>query len=276
MIEFKKYSGAGNTFLMVNNLDGSIVERREVVLDLMEGNKGFDGVIFVEESSIADYHMNYFNRDGTGDALCGNGLRCTAKYILDEGICNKRIMSLEAVKKIYDCEFCFDGQIKVGFPPPLKMKFNFKLKVQFEEWWQMLNASYVDVGSPHIVVFIDDIEKPAIKSLEEIPIDDWGRNLRMHKDLMPEGANVNFVKVIKDDEISIRSFERGVEAETRACGTGAISAAITCLATRKMKVEIKVLTISGEYLTAGIQLEPEEDNAKRIKKVTLKGNAVEI
>ncbi len=268
MIEFKKYSGAGNTFLMVNNLDGSVTERRKVVLDLMKRNSGFDGVIFVEESSIADYHMNYYNRDGTGDALCGNGLRCTAKYILDEVISNKRIMTLEAVRKIFDCEFCFDGQIKVGFPPPAKMKFNFKLKVQFGEWWQMLNASYVDVGSPHIVVFIDEIERPAIKSLKEIPIDDWGRNLRMHKDLMPDGANVNFVKVISDNEISIRSFERGVEAETRACGTGAISSAVTCLASRNMKETMKVLTTSGEYLTVGIQIVESE-----IRKITLKGNA---
>ena len=276
MIAYKKYSGAGNTFLMINNLDGGITDRRTVVLGLMEENKGFDGVIFVEESSIADYHMNYYNRDGTGNALCGNGLRCTAKYILDEGISSKRIMSLEAVGRIFDSEFCFDGQINVGFPPPVKMKFNFKLKVQFEEWWQMLNVSYIDVGSPHIVAFIDEIEKPAVTSLEQIPIDDWGRNLRMHKDLMPEGANINFVKVIKDNEIAIRSFERGVEAETKACGTGAISAAITCLATRKMKDEIKVLTISGEYLTVGIQLVPAEENKTRIKKITLKGNAVEI
>lgn len=276
MIKFKKYSGAGNTFLMINNLDGGISDRRTIVLGLMEENPGFDGVIFVEESSIADYHMNYYNRDGTGDALCGNGLRCTARYITDERINSKRIMTLEAVRKIFDCEFCFDGQIKVGFPPPVKMKFNFKLKVQFEEWWQMLNVSYVDVGSPHIVAFIDEIEKPAVTSLEQIPIDDWGRNIRMHRDLMPEGANVNFVKIISDNEIAIRSFERGVEAETKACGTGAISSAVTCLATRNMKDEIKVLTISGEYLTVGIQLEPAEENKTRIKKITLKGNAAEI
>ncbi|MDD5363209.1 MAG: diaminopimelate epimerase [Ignavibacteria bacterium] len=272
MIKFRKYSGAGNTFLMINNLDNKVEDRRKTVIKLMGENKGFDGVIFVEHSSIADYHMNYFNRDGTGDALCGNGLRCTARYINDEKISDSKIILLEAVNNIFDCEFCYDGEIKTGFPPPVKMKFNFKLKVQFEEWWQLLNASYVDVGSPHIVVFLDDIEKPVVKELSKIPIDVWGRNIRMHRDLMPEGANVNFVKVISNDgEIAIRSFERGVEAETKACGTGAISSAIVALATKGMKEPVKVMTISGEYLTAGIQME-----GNRIKKLTLKGNAVEI
>jgi diaminopimelate epimerase len=253
MVEYKKYSGAGNIFLIVNNLELNIPVDGKIVVDLISipGNEKFDGVIFVEQSSIADYKMNYYNKDGTGDALCGNGLRCTARYIRDEKICNNDIILIEGVGKIFDCRFIDDDEISVGFPPPNKVKFNFKLKVHFAEWWQLINASYVDVGSPHVIIFIDDIEKPIINSLDEIPIEEWGRNLRMHKDFMPEGANAHFVKVVdaENGKLEIRSFERGVEGETMACGTGSLSSAIAAYAVKGVKLPVKLLTRSGEVLS---------------------------
>lgn len=275
MVEYKKYSGAGNTFLMVNNLESDINVNGKLVTDLISipGNEKFDGVIFVEPSSIADYKMNYYNKDGTGDALCGNGLRCTAKYLRDEKICNNDIVLVEGVGKIFDCRFTMDDEISVGFPPPVKVKFNFKIKVHFEEWWQLINASYVDVGSPHVIIFIDDIEKPKVNSLDEIPIDDWGRNLRMHKDFMPEGANAHFVKVVDAEKgmLEIRSFERGVEGETMACGTGSLSSAIAAFAVKNAKPPIRLLTKSGEYLTVDFNIEE-----KHIRNLRLKGKAVRI
>ncbi len=274
-MEYKKYSGAGNTFLMVNNLESDIEVNGKLVTDIisMEGNENFDGVIFVEPSSIADYKMNYYNKDGTGDALCGNGLRCTARYIRDEKICANDIILIEGVGKIYDCRFTDDEQISVGFPPPNKMKFKFKLKVHFAEWWQLINASYVDVGSPHVIVFIDDIEKPKTNSLSEIPIDEWGRNLRMHKDFMPEGANAHFVKVVDAEkgELEIRSFERGVEGETMACGTGSLSSAIAAYAVKNVKTPIRLLTRSGEYLTVDFNVVENQ-----IRGLSLKGRAVQV
>ncbi len=272
MIEYKKYSGAGNTFLMVNNLNSEIVVTGKIVTDLISvpGNEKFDGVIFIEPSSIADYKMNYYNKDGTGNALCGNGLRCTAKYIRDEKICGNDIVLVEGVDKIFDCRFTDDGEISVGFPPPEKMKFNFKLKVHFAEWWQLINASFVDVGSPHVIIFIDDIEKPRVNNLNEIPIDDWGKNLRMHKDFMPEGVNAHFVKVVNADkgELEIRSFERGVEGETMACGTGSLSGALAAFAVKNVKLPVKLKTKSGEILTVNISL-----NENLIRGLTLKGKA---
>lgn len=273
MVDYKKYSGAGNTFLMVNNLDGDVLVNSELVVELIKMNENFDGVIFVEPSSIADYKMNYYNKDGTCDALCGNGLRCTARYIRDEKICEDDIVLVEGVGKIFDCRFKEDGQISVGFPPPNKVKFNFKLKVHFEEWWQLINASYVDVGSPHVIVFIDDIEKPKVNSLSEIPIDEWGRNLRMHKDFMPEGANAHFVKVVDAEkgELEIRSFERGVEGETLACGTGSLSSAIAAFAVKKVSLPIKLHTKSGEILMVDFKIEEN-----KIRNLVLKGNAVKL
>lgn len=266
----QKYSGAGNKFIMINDLEGVQKDQKDLVIKLTSDETEMDGVIFVEHSSVADYKMNYFNRDGTGDALCGNGLRCTVKYILDNNLSDKKTINIEAVSEIYKCEFLENGLISVSFPPPVKIKTNFKLKVHFQEWWELLNCSYVDCGSPHIVVFIDEIEKPVVNNLEEVKIIEWGRNIRMHKDLMPEGANVNFVKVISKDkgELEIRSYERGVEGETLACGTGAISSAVIFYILRNQVKPIKILTRSGEYLFVDLNIEE-----KKFTGLKLTGNA---
>lgn len=274
MFKVKKYSGAGNRFLMINNLEGKINVSSELVKNLIaEKGPEMDGIIFIEASSIADYKMNYYNKDGTGNALCGNGLRCTARFLKDEGITCNDIVLIEGVSKLFDCRFSDDGEIIVGFPPPGKMKFNFKLKVHFAEWWQLIGASYVDVGSPHVVIFIDDIEKPIVTNLEEIPIEEWGKYVRMHKDFLPDGVNANFVKVINAEkgELQIRSFERGVEGETLACGTGSLSSAISAYAVKGVKTPVRLLTRSGEYLTVTFSV---VDGT--IRELKLKGNAIEI
>ena len=256
----QKYSGAGNKFIMINDLNGMLKDHGELTISLTSQDKEMDGVIFIQSSSVADFKMKYFNRDGTGDALCGNGLRCTFKYILDNNLSYKKNLNIEAVSEIYNCELQQDNLISISFPPPVKIKTNFKLKVHFQEWWELLNCSYVNCGSPHIVVFIDEIEKPIVKDLEEIKINEWGRNIRMHKDLMPEGANVNFVKVISKEkgELEIRSYERGVEGETLACGTGAISSAVIFYILRTQVKPIKILTRSGEYLIIDLNIEEKK------------------
>jgi diaminopimelate epimerase len=269
----QKYSGAGNKFIMLNNLDSSLTGYEKLVLDLCKNDRSMDGVIFLEKSSAADFKMNYFNKDGTGNALCGNGLRCTMKYINENNISDKNELMLEAVSKIYECKNLSDGQISVLFPPPEKIKTNFKLKVHFQQWWELLNSSYVDCGSPHIVIFIDEIEKPVVKNLDEVNIFEWGRNIRMHKDLMPEGANVNFVKVTSKEkgELEIRSYERGVEGETLACGTGALSSALVFYILRNQIKPVKILTRSGEYLSVDFNIED-----KKLKRMLLIGNAIRL
>jgi diaminopimelate epimerase len=274
-IDIQKYTGAGNDFLMLNNLDNSLTDYQIITKSLisLDGNTNLDGVIFVEKSQSADFKMNYYNKDGTGNALCGNGLRATIRYLCDNNFSVKNTISLEAVNKIFTCRLQNDGLISVNFPPPDKIKFKFKLKVHFIEWWEMLSVSYLDVGSPHIIVFIEDIEKPKIKSIDEVNIIEWGRNIRMHKDLMPEGANVNFIEVVSSDEgiLKIRSYERGVEGETLACGTGALSAAIAAHVIKNVKKPVKLLTKSGEYLTVNFNI---SDNL--IKDLYLTGTAKRI
>ena len=270
----QKYSGAGNSFIVIDNLDDKVLNRKDFVISAIEKDgRDMDGVIFVERSEVADFTMNYFNKDGTGDALCGNGLRCTARFISDNCLSEKKELRIEAVSKIYESKLNEDETIKISFPPPEKVKLNFKLKVHFEGWWEMLNCSYADVGSPHIVVFIDEIEKPKIENIEDVDIMEWGRNIRMHRDLMPEGANVNFVQVVDNEKglLSIRSYERGVEGETLACGTGAISSAIVFYAIRTQRMPITIITRSGETLTVEFDIED-----RKIRKMFLSGNAETI
>ena len=273
-MNYLKYSGAGNDFLILDNLDDKIVDHAQMTIDLISREQHrFDGVIYVESSEIADFRMNYYNRDGSGNALCGNGLRCTVQFINDNKLSDKNDMTVEAVRKIYSAELKGSNIISIGFPPPNKIKLKFKLKVQFVEWWQLINCSYIDIGSPHAIIFTDDIEKPLIRDINDIPIDDWGRNVRMHKDFAPEGVNAQFVQIISKDnsEIAMRSFERGVEGETLACGTGAISSAIVAYALREIKPPVKVHTKSGNVLTVDFKI-----IENKIRNLTLTGPAVRL
>lgn len=272
-----KYTGAGNNFIMVNNLDLKINNYENIVKDLCsrKENSEIDGVIFVETTMKADLKMNYFNRDGSSGSLCGNGLRCTVRYSLDEKLTKKEKLTVEAVDKIYKCEVVDEKNIRVEMPDTAAINPSFKLKVNFGEWWEELECAYVDCGSPHAVVFIDDIKKPLVNNLDEVNIDEWGRNIRMHRDLMPEGANVNFVKIAgahKDkNEIHTRTFERGVERETLSSGTGSISSAIIAYIKRNVNTPIKVLPKYGEYIIINFT-----DDEGKIKNLTITGGANRI
>ena len=149
----------------------------------------------------------------------------------------------------------------------------FKLKVHFNNMWQLITVSYINLGSPHIVVFTDDIEKPRVKSVEDINITEWGREIRMHRDLLPEGANVNFVEVISSrlGILKISSYERGVEGETLSCGTGAISAGVVAHAVRGIRKPLTLKTRSGEDLIVNFDI----DDFK-VKNLSLTGLATKI
>jgi diaminopimelate epimerase len=255
---YQKYTGTGNNFLMVDNLDDKIKDYFKVTKKLIseKDNKDFDGVIFIEESSMADFKMNYFNKDGSGNTLCGNGLRATIRYLLDNKLFSNKEIKLEAVSKVFDCIVKKDDSISVKFPPPEKIKIKFKLKIKFVDSWQLLTVSYVNVGSPHVIVFIDDIEQPRTKKIDDIKIIEWGREIRMHHDLLPEGANVNFVEIVsRRGTLKIRSYERGVEGETLSCGTGALAAGIAAYALRGVKKPVTLQTRAGENLIVNFDVD---------------------
>lgn len=277
-MNYNIYSGAGNDFVMINNLNKIIpVEsQKEFTIKICgERFKEIDGVIFVDKAldEKNDIRMNYYNRDGSFGAMCGNGARCIAQFAFDNKLTEKIIFDIEAVDKIYGAEILGNNIVKISFPPPDKLETG----IEFERpnWMPKLILNYVDVGSDHIVIFIDDEPNKtalSIDGLDEAKINEWGSELRYDPQFQPKGANINFVQVIAPNQLRIRTYERGVERETLACGTGIISSALIAAILGKVKPPVKVLSQSGEWLTVDFIL--KQNN--KIENLSLEGPAKKI
>ncbi|MCC7159193.1 MAG: diaminopimelate epimerase [Ignavibacteria bacterium] len=280
-MKYEIYSGAGNTFVMINNLNWSNEiplykqdEFAEVIC--RELFKEIDGVIFADRPVThgSDVRMNYYNRDGSFGAMCGNGSRCLAMYLFKNGIVNSKEILLEAVNDIYKAEIIDDDSVKITFPDPKHFRFNVTLKAEIGGVFKELGVSYADVGSDHLVLFLDDENNKAVLggcSIEEIDVNTIGAELRNHFEFQPRGANVNFVKPVKGSEIRIRTYERGVERETLACGTGVISSAIIYALDRSAKPPVTVQVESGEKLMVDFKL-----SSGKISELSLTGSAKKI
>lgn len=172
---------------------------------------GADGLILLQPSQIADYRMRYFNADGKEVELCGNGLRCFVAFVNELGDYRTALM----VETASGCIACRreGGRISSCFPEPQFIREPFPLAL----FSGIRDVYFVRAGVPHVVLFSDNLEE------EELPI--IGREIRHHPAFLPEGANVNFLEWKGGSEVRIRTYERGVEAETMACGTGALATA---------------------------------------------------
>lgn len=274
---FSIYSGAGNDFVMINNWDNHIPfdKQKDLTIKICEEKfKQIDGVIFLDKplGTEASLRMNYYNRDGSYGAMCGNGARCIARYAVDEGIIASDKFTLEAVDKLYNTEIKGNNIVKIYFPPPDEYKLNIEVTSVIDK--RSLNLHWVRVGSEHIVLFISNEANKnalAVNNLDEAKINEWGKELRFHKQFEPKGANINFVDVVSGNEIRIRTYERGVERETFACGTGIISSAIISSLLGKVTPPVNVLVQSGERLTVDFK----NDNGK-ITDLSLEGSARKI
>lgn len=278
-IHYDIYSGAGNDFVMLDNIDNSVPfekQQKFVKKICSENFKEIDGVIFVDKpgGSGSSIRMNYYNRDGSYGAMCGNGARCISLFAIDKKITNEKVFNIEAVGNLYKAEILNDGLIRISFPPPKEYRLNIKIQFNFEHIKGTMNVHWIHVGSEHLVLFIDDEENKKVfnmENLDEAKINEWGKPLRFHKDFKPNGANVNFVQALSASDLRIRTYERGVERETLACGTGIISSAIISSFVKGMKTPIRVLTQSKEYLTVDFKV----DDSK-IHGITLEGPAKKI
>jgi diaminopimelate epimerase len=176
------------------------------------------------------------------------------------------------VEKIYKAEILGNNTVRISFPPPVSVKIGLKIDMDNGKSIISVNASWIHVGSEHLVIFISQNEKAfAIKDLEGVKINEWGRALRYHKDLQPAGANVNFVQVLSGNEIRVRTYERGVERETLACGTGIISSAVISNLLYDTAAPVRVLSQSGEWLIVNFL-----NNNGVIENITLEGSAKKI
>lgn len=257
-ISFFKMSGAGNDFIVIDGDKEKSFEANPVLINKLchrRNGIGADGLIIVKKINDADFTMRYLNADGSTGSLCGNGARCAIKFAHLTGKFSSTNTSFIVNGELYSGEIIEPGSIKFYLNSPQKIKHNFKIKA----FGQLINACYADTGSPHVVIKSCDVLKDASRkqsfyNLEELPVIEIGKTIRYHDDFMPEGTNVNFIE-IKENKILIRTYERGVEDETLACGTGSTAAAIVAFVTDNLKPPIIISTRGGDILSVDFKYE---------------------
>lgn len=238
-IPFMKMSGSGNDFILIDN-------RRKVVKeDSLKGfvaricqhrlSVGGDGVILIEPSKQADFRWRLFNADGSEAEVSGNGGRCAARFAYLKKIAGKKL-SFETLAGLIRAEIKKDS-VKIQFPEAKDLRLN--LNIPLEE--QTLPGHFLNTGVPHVVHYVNDVDQVDVVNL--------GRRVRHHSLFQPAGTNVNFVMVLDPHTLRLRTYERGVEDETLACGSGSVAAALITGAMGKGRSPITVIQRSGKALT---------------------------
>lgn len=268
---FTKMSGAGNDFVFIDKkVNPDFILSPEKIKKICDRRFGIgaDGVIHIEDISGYDFKMSYFNADGSTGSLCANGARCSIWFAQTTGRLDSGKAKFFSGGNDYSGEVIDDELIKFNLNPPRKIKFNFKVKA----FGQLITANYADTGSPHVVIKIADIQSVPntnkfFQNINDVPVNKIGREIRYNPDFAPGGTNVNFVDVV-DNEILIRTYERGVEDETLACGTGSVASAIICSVTDKLKPPITLKTFGGDKLVVNFEVENQ-----RVKNPSITGPA---
>jgi diaminopimelate epimerase len=253
-ISFTKMSGAGNDFIILQDYPGNPAP---VLIQKMCDRRngiGADGLIIVKKSADADFAMQYYNSDGLPGSLCGNGARCALKFAFENDISGKNKMEFLSGSELFSGEILDEG-IKFNLKPPEKIKRNFDIGIRD----QQLKISFADTGSPHAIIYTDEVSGyfGTKYSLDEIPVNSLGKEIRYNEYFSPGGTNVNFLQVT-GGKIYIRTFERGVEDETLACGTGSVAAAITSFLEGLVKPPVFIITRSKEELEVNFSFKNEQ------------------
>jgi diaminopimelate epimerase len=262
---FTKMTGAGNDFVLVDNrreefhipwnkFASTVCNRRYGI--------GADGLLVIEPSTTVDFTMRYFNADGSYGGMCGNGGRCVSRYIMHEKKSDH--VMFEALNYNYSARV-------VGQDVSLKMKDPqmLRLNVPIECQGHRFKLHYVDTGAPHVVVYVSELPKALQSEINNTGIHEIGKAIRFHSDFSPEGTNVDFICILDDHSISMRTYERGVEGETLACGTGAVACSVIVHKVQGFPAPLSVRTQGGEVLTVKFSSENES-----LKHVELTGSAV--
>lgn len=243
-IPFYKMSGAGNDFIFIDNRDGKAdhVDRQTLVTKTCVRNLsvGADGMMLIENSEKADFKWRFYNCDGSEAEMCGNGARCAGRFAYLNGIADKK-MSFETIAGIIEAEVREGVNIKVQLTEPVDKKSEYLLPLDGET----IKVSSIDTGVPHAVWFTEDVETADMMK--------YGAAIRYHEVYKPAGTNANLCHMQKDGILRVRTYERGVEAETMACGTGCVACAIFAVEKGLAKSPVKCLTTGGLLLTVYIE-----------------------
>jgi diaminopimelate epimerase len=244
-LAFEKMSGAGNDFIVIDHRRRllSIDEQPDFARRVCRRkfSVGADGMILIEESREADFKWQFYNADGSVAEMCGNGARCAARFAFRHGIAGKS-MRFETIAGIIEAEVFGDVEtVSLRMTDPLACQLDQSLELG----GQQLSVSSINTGVPHAVIFVDG---------SDIPIKEWGKEVRNHRLFQPAGTNVNFIRLLTDGRLHVRTYERGVEDETMACGTGAVASAIIATLLGKVVSPVQVVTSGGEQLTVVFDL----------------------
>jgi diaminopimelate epimerase len=222
---FTRFSGAGNTFLLADHRSGGFCISK---VPHFCSQADVDGVILLENSSKADFAMRIFNRDGSEAAMCGNGLRCLIHYLQECGVESKRVQ-IETLAGIQE-GWLSNDEVCIKLSPPSEPKLHLPYDLHF-----------INTGVPHAVLLLETVA--------QISVNEIGKSLRYSPFFSPEGANINFACLESEGILSVRTYERGVEAETQACGTGAVASALIANKILGIHSPAKVRVHSGQILT---------------------------
>jgi diaminopimelate epimerase len=257
MLRFTKMNGAGNDFILIDNRAKEIDLDRSQIAHLCNRYRGIgaDGVLLLEmPANRADFRMRYFNADGGEAEMCGNGARCFARFA-NRVTGTKGEICFETQAGVISAEFA-GNLVTLRMTDPTDLRLNVKLPVANKN----KTVHFINSGVPHVVIPVaktDDVDVP----LE-------GAAIRRHKMFSPNGANVNFLEKREPKKIAIRTYERGVENETLACGTGIVASALIFAAIESISGPIDVIARGGDELHVGFERVEE-----RFRNVTLTGPA---
>ena len=254
-IPFAKMSGSGNDFIIIDNRHKVVADDEMSDLAIRACRRGqsvgADGLLLIENDTDLDFAWRFFNSDGSEAEMCGNAARCVARLAYLDGIAGRESVFRTIAGPIHAS---VDGRVvRVQLTKPHGLESEFPLELGDD---RVLNVGFVDTGVPHTVIVLND------DSLKTVPVEEMGRQIRFHPRFAPAGTNVNFVYVNDRDHIEVRSYERGVEAETLACGTGVVASVMVTRARNLTSSHVRVRTCGGEVL--GVHLQGTDPDAPEI------------
>lgn len=236
-IPFSKLNGSGNDFLLIDNRRDVMrgVDRPSFAGKVCDRSRsiGADGVILIEPSRRADFRWDFYNADGSRAEMCGNGGRCVARFAATRRIAGRE-MAFETLAGILHASVR-GRRVKLQMTRPRGLAVDRTLTLGGKKF----SYSFLDTGVPHAVLFVPDVSRVDVAGI--------GRGIRRHRTFAPRGTNVNFVQPV-DGALWVRTYERGVEAETLACGTGAVAGAILAKVRGLSAPPVSVRTSGGEIL----------------------------
>lgn len=237
-LHFAKMTAAGNDFIVIDNRQGQVGEPDPQWVRKLCSRRlsvGADGLMLLGKPGApgADFAMRYFNADGSEAAMCGNGGRCLARFAVQVGVgAEGQTLRFTAPSGAYTAEV-LAGQVRLSLPAPTALAAGRRLDLAAGP----READVINTGVPHAVFFTQKVEAEDVVGV--------GREVRWHQAFAPEGTNVNFCQVLGLHRLSLRTYERGVEDETLACGTGVAAAALLAAARGWVQAPVSVLTRSG-------------------------------